>query len=276
MMRKILVAAVVVIETIGLSLVLAADHSLLPQSELQTMRTVAVLPGLERQEIRAQLMPVRYTTLSAEVPARISRMAVKESARFAKGDLLVMLDCSLQEAQLKKAQAEQFAAEQVLAANTQLDTMNSIGKLELELSRAALDKARAEVLSNRTILSKCSINAPFAGRIVEQRVREQQYVQAGEPLFEILDDSQLELEFIVPSRWLAWIKPADTFNVVIYETGKTYPASFTRIGARVDPVSQSVKVAAAINGDYPELMAGMSGIVHLSEALTTHNLQQVQ
>ena len=37
-----------------------------------------------------------------------------------------------------------------------------------------------------------------------------------------------------------------------------------RIGARVDPVSQSVKVAAAIHGKFPELMAGMSGKVLLN------------
>jgi hypothetical protein len=52
--------------------------------------------------------------------------------------------------------------------------------------------------------------------------------------------------------------------VQIDETRKTYPAKFIRIGARVDPVSQSVKVAAAISGRFPELMAGMSGKVLVS------------
>lgn len=51
----------------------------------------------------------------------------------------------------------------------------------------------------------------------------------------------------------------------IDETGKTYPAKFIRIGARVDPVSQSVKVAAAIDGRFPDLMAGMSGRVQVRQ-----------
>ena len=55
------------------------------------------------------------------------------------------------------------------------------------------------------------------------------------------------------------------FEVQIDETRKTYPARFTRIGARVDPVSQSVKVAAAIHGKFPELMAGMSGKVQIAQ-----------
>jgi hypothetical protein len=97
--------------------------------------------------------------------------------------------------------------------------------------------------------------------VAEQKVREQQYVQAGQALLEILDDSVLELEFIVPSRWLAWLTPGTGFQVAIDETGKTYPAKVMRTGARVDPVSQSVKIAAAIDGKFNELIAGMSGRV---------------
>ena len=50
----------------------------------------------------------------------------------------------------------------------------------------------------------------------------------------------------------------------IDETGKTYPAKVQRIGARVDPVSQSIKLTAAIDGRFPDLIAGMSGRVALS------------
>jgi len=74
----------------------------------------------------------------------------------------------------------------------------------------------------------------------------------------------LELEFLVPSRWLAWVKPGYAFQVRIDETGKTYPAKVQRIGARIDPVSQSIKLSAAIDGRFPELIAGMSGRVALS------------
>ena len=40
---------------------------------------------------------------------------------------------------------------------------------------------------------------------------------------------------------------------------KTYPARVTRLGGRVDPVSQSIKVIGEITGDAPDLRAGMSG-----------------
>ncbi|MBF0125395.1 MAG: HlyD family secretion protein, partial [Magnetococcales bacterium] len=100
--------------------------------------------------------------------------------------------------------------------------------------------------------------------VAEQKVREQQYVQPGQPMLDIIDDSVLELEFIVPSRWLVWLKPDLMFQVQIDETAKEYPAKVLRIGAKVDPVSQSVKLVAAISGKFPELMAGMSGKVNIA------------
>ena len=152
----------------------------------------------------------------------------------------------------------------MLQANRRLAELNAIGRVEVDTSEAEAAKNRAEVAAMATTLGKCSIVAPFSGRVAEQKVREQQYAQPGQPLLEIIDDTVLELEFIVPSRWLAWLKPGHAFQVSIDEVGKTFPARVQRIGARVDPVSQSVKLVATIAGHFPELIAGMSGRVTMT------------
>jgi len=189
---------------------------------------------------------------------------VAEGGAFRAGQMLVSFDCSLQQVQLQKAQAELDGAQQTHRTNQRLAELNSVGQLELDLSKAAQGKARAEVGANQAMLAKCDIAAPYAGRVAEQKVREQQYVQPGQALLDILDDSVLELEFLVPSAWLGWLRIGNSFQVEIDETRKSYPAKFIRIGARVDPVSQSVKVAAAIDGRFSELVAGMSGRVKVT------------
>lgn len=219
--------------------------------------------GLEKQEIRAQLSPRRYTTLAAEIGARINRISVREGERFKAGQALIHLDCSLQNAQAQRAKVTLDAASKTLAANQRLAELHSIGKLELDTAESELAKARADLALINTTLSKCSISAPFSGRVAEQKGREQQYAQPGQPILDILDDTVLELEFIIPSRWLAWLKAGARFQVQIDETSKSYPAKITVLGARVDPVSQSIKVAAMIDGSFPELIAGMSGRVLL-------------
>lgn len=221
-------------------------------------------PSLEQREIRAQLAPHRYTTLAAEIGAKINRLPIKEGGAFKARQTLVVFDCSMQQAQLNRARASLSGAETTYKANKRLTELGSVGKVELDVSEAEVMKNRAEVAATSTMLGKCSIAAPFAGRVAEQKVREQQYVQPGQTIMEIIDDSVLEIEFLVPSKWLAWIKPGTKFQVGIDETRKDYPAQVLRIGARVDPVSQSVKLVAAIDGKFPELIAGMSGRVNLT------------
>lgn len=213
------------------------------------------------REIRAQLTPRRFTTLSSEIGARVSHVHVSEGDAFRKGQVLVSFDCSLQEAQLAKSKADLTAADKTWTANKRLAELHSIGQVELDTSQATRNKAAADVDMAGTLLSKCSIAAPYAGRVAEQRVRDQQYVQAGQPLLEILDDSSLQLEFLAPSKWLIWLKRGAKFQVRIDETGKTYPATVVGTGARIDPVSQSIKIKGQMAGRYPELLAGMSGVV---------------
>jgi len=221
----------------------------------------ALAAPAERQDIRAQLLPQRYTTLAAEIGARINRLVVVEGAAFKKGQQLVGFDCSVQQALLRRAKAEQSAAQETHVANQRLAELNSVGQLELALSAAAVTRAGAEVGVQGAVLSKCSIAAPFAGRVAVQHVREQQFVQPGEALLDVIDDSSLQLEFLVPSAWLTGLRSGDAFEVAIDETGRRYPAHIIRFGARVDPVSQSLKVVAVIDGEHPELIAGMSGQV---------------
>jgi RND family efflux transporter MFP subunit len=220
--------------------------------------------ALERQELRAQLMPQRYTTLSAELGAKISRIAVKEGESFKAGQPLVVFDCALQSAQLDKAKAQQMAADNVLEGNRKLAAHNAVGQVELRNSEAELAKARADVAFLQTTLDKCTITAPFDGRAAEQKAREQQFVQPGQAVLDILDDSTLELEFIVPSRWLGWLKTGHRFQAAIDETRRSYPVRLLRVAAKADPVSQSVKCVAVVDGRFPELLAGMSGRVLLS------------
>ncbi|MDQ2079088.1 efflux RND transporter periplasmic adaptor subunit [Xanthobacteraceae bacterium Astr-EGSB] len=210
-------------------------------------------------EIRAQLTARQFTTLSSEIAARIDRIATRVGERFNKGDILVQFDCAIQRAALARARAALLQTEKTYAINARLSQLKSIGQLELEISAAEVQKAKAEVSGAEATASKCTIAAPFAGVTVDQKAREFQYAAPAQPLLEILDDQALEIELIAPSRWLGWLLPGTTFEVHMDETGRTYPARIERLGGRVDPVSQSVKIIGELTGNPQGLMPGMSG-----------------
>lgn len=218
----------------------------------------------EPDAVRAQLTARRHAVISSEISAKISRFCVPEGGSFKEGDLLVAFDAALQRAQLERAEAVLAAAQMTATANQRLLALQSVGQIEAENSLSELRKARAEVTLASTMLSKCEIRAPFSGRISEQRAQEQEFVQPGQVLFEIIDDAVPQIDFIAPSKWLAWLRPGHPLALRVEETGETYAAKIERIGAKVDPVSQSVKIVARFDASQPELMAGMSGTIVLA------------
>lgn len=219
-------------------------------------------------EIRAQLQPVQYTTISSEVPGKIQRIAFREGQAFRKGAVLIELDCALQKAQLRKAHATLDAAERTAVANRRLFELSSVGQIEMENSAAEAEKARAEVAFMATTVSKCTIKAPFDGKVAEQKGREEQFVQPGQPVLDILNNGAMELEFLVPSKWLVWLNVRTRVSIHLDETDHTYPAVVKSIGAKADAVSQSVKITAVIAGDFPELAPGMSGKISIDKPPT--------
>lgn len=209
--------------------------------------------------IRVQLVSRDEVELSSEIAGKIASLPFREGDAFRAGQALASLDCSLYTAQLRKAQAEAEAAQQLLEVDTKLSQLHSVGELEVTQARGKAKAGAAEVAYMQATVRKCTIAAPFAGRVVKRSAAPDQFVEAGKPLLTIVDTGHLELKMIVPSKWLAWMKAGSPLSVHVDEVGKTYDARIARIGARVDPVTQTVNVTAALAGEPPELLPGMSG-----------------
>ncbi|WP_165498379.1 efflux RND transporter periplasmic adaptor subunit [Siculibacillus lacustris] len=215
-------------------------------------------------EVRAQISPRRFTTLSAEIAGKVEEITVKEGDHFSAGQILLRIDCALHQANFDKARATLSGAEKTLEVNRSLRRLRAGGTLETELAAVEVAKAEADVRATSAIVGKCVIVAPYAGRLADLKIREQQFVQAATPLFEIIDDDVFQVEFLAPSRWLTFLAPGAAFEIEVDETGRTYPAHVVRLGARVDPVSQSIRVIGELAGRQPDLIAGMSGKVVLT------------
>ena len=77
----------------------------------------------------------------------------------------------------------------------------------------------------------------------------------------IIKSGDLEIELIVPSKWLVWLREGEKFQFSIEETARSYPAAIKRIATAVDPVSQTVKIFGELSAD-EWVLSGMSGTAH--------------
>jgi membrane fusion protein, multidrug efflux system len=217
--------------------------------------------------VRAQLVARNEVVLSSELSAKIDSVPLREGDAFRVGQTLVSFDCTLFKAQLNKTQSTLEAARQTLAVNQRLAELNSIGKLEVELADARVKENNAEAAYMQATVSKCVIAAPFSGRVVKRLAAAFQFVTPGTPLLAVQDAEELEIRMIVPSKWIARLKPGTRFTVQVDELGKSFPARVVRTGARIDPVSQSMDIVGAIEGRPSTLLPGMSGWAVFTEGL---------
>lgn len=216
-------------------------------------------PSVQGLDLRAHVVAPRKTVLSSEVPGRIERMPLGEADRFEAGDVLFSIDCALRVVQLDKALAQQGLAEQRLASQERLLSLNAIGTLDVAATEAELAIATADAQALQTTLERCTVRAPFAGVIETRHADAHQYINAGQPVLDILDDSNLQIEFFMPSDWLLWLQPDHRLWVHIDDTDRTYALALVRTAVRVDPLSQTIAAVARLLEEHPELRPGMSG-----------------
>lgn len=214
-------------------------------------------------ELRASLVARHQVVLSSEVAARIAELPYRDGEVFEAGSHLVSFDCAAHRARLSRATALRDRARAHAAAAQRLDRSGVNSRLEVETALAEAAAAEAEVTLARLPVERCVVVAPFSGRVVELRVAPHQFVPEGAPLVEVIDHRQLEVEVVAPSTWLVWLTPGHRFVVRIDETGRDHAARIDRVGARIDPVSQTVKVYARLAEDAEDLLPGMSGVARL-------------
>lgn len=232
----------------------------LPVSGISAQKSFA----LEQTELRAQITSTRHATISAEMTGRIDFLKIREGLRVKKNDVLVRFNCVLLEIKKKKAKIQLSVARNMLKGNKRMAELDAIGSVDLENSRLEVDLAKMDMTYLSAILDQCVIKAPYSGTISEQFVYENEFIQTGTPLFEIQDDKEPRLEFIIPSNWLTWLETGYEFKVRIDDTEKTYPVKLLYTGTKIDALSNSAKAVGLITGEHNELLPGMSGNIKIT------------
>ncbi|WP_425056766.1 efflux RND transporter periplasmic adaptor subunit [Pseudomonas abyssi] len=216
-------------------------------------------------QARGVLRARQQATLSSELAGRVLELPFAEGQSFDKGAVLARFDCAAYEAQMRAADAAARAAQQQLAQTERLAALNSVGEFDVAIAQSRRAEAAAQAQVYRVQVSRCTLNAPFAGQVVSREVQPFESVASGAPLLSIVDNSALEIHLLVPSRWISKLQPGTPFSFIPDETGQPLQASVSRLGARIDEGSQTLLLIAELPADSAGLLAGMSGTARFAE-----------
>ena len=160
--------------------------------------TPAVADTLVTKDYVCQIRSINHIELRAQEKGYLQKIYVDEGQHVKKGQLLFKVMPNLYEAEVEKAQAEAEYADIEMKNTKTLVESNVVSPNELAMAKAKYNKAKADLDLMKTHLAFTEIRAPFDGILNSFRVRLGSYVEEGELLTELSDNSKMWVYFNVP------------------------------------------------------------------------------
>ena len=176
------------------ALSLAAD----PSARAQTPPTAAKIDTQplelvppERYHLPSTLEPVRRVTLVAASDGIVRSQDAREGADVRANQEVAQLDKAEATALLKIARAEAKEWKATAEFSRRAFKTGEANARDLAQAEAKLEAAEARVELAQAALDRCTLRAPFAGRLLESFVSDGQYVAKGAVIAELADVSSL-------------------------------------------------------------------------------------
>ena len=201
-----------------------------PHSHVEMTTAIGTVVALQSIAVRVELPgTVRETAL---VPGRVVEA----------GTVLVRLDVSVEEAELKAQQAQAALAEATLARVERAGRNRAASELELDRARADRDVAVAQVARTRAVIDRKTIRAPFRSRVGLADVHIGQYLSEGSLLTTLQSvEEAAHVDFTVSQDVAAGLRPGTLVDIL---PGRT--AQVVAVDAKVDPTTRNARVRARL------------------------------
>jgi multidrug efflux pump subunit AcrA (membrane-fusion protein) len=205
------------------------------------------------------VIEARHTAnIAAPLSERLTSVPYREGTSFGAGAVIAKFDCTAMEAELEALRDAHATLSIKHESQSELHAMGAAGELEVKLAASEMKQAASEARAIEARLKNCELKAPWAGRVVERLRQAHETPSVGEPIYSLVRSGSSELIVIVPSAWSSWLKTGQSFAFTVDETGEEATAKVIRLGATVDPVSQTYEIAARFTGS-TKARPGMSG-----------------
>jgi membrane fusion protein (multidrug efflux system) len=206
----------------------------------------------------ATLAPVQGVTISADADGALVKVLVENGAAVRAGDLLMEIDTSVENAQLRAAEAQLELARLSAKRSTELIGKDTISQSEVDQTTAQLNQAEANVAALKATIGKKTVLAPFDGRIGIRSVNLGQYVSRGQALVPLQNLNSLYANFNIPQRLLPQLSIGQKVGVKVDAfNGTSFEAIITAINSEVDSATRNVSAQATLQNPGEKLRPGM-------------------
>jgi membrane fusion protein (multidrug efflux system) len=190
----------------------------------------------------------RSVTLRNELAGTVRRVNLAPGRIVEAGTVLVALDVSVEQAELRAQEAQAALAETLFERARKLNERRAVSANELDEALAERDVAQAQMARTRAIIERKMIRAPFRARIGISDVHPGQYLNEGTVITSLQGvDDEAYVDFSVAQQVAAALPDGAVVDVLA--SGASSPISGTVVAtdARVDSDTRNATVRARID-----------------------------
>jgi membrane fusion protein (multidrug efflux system) len=197
-------------------------------------------------------------TVATELGGTVTEIGFENGALAKKGDLLIKLDASSEEAQLRSADSDAQLAKADVERSRDLATRKVISKAELDAAEAKAAQKIAGADNMRAMIAKKEIRAPFDGQLGIRQVNIGQMINSGQQVVQIQALDSVYVDFALPQQRMAQLKPGLEVRVTTDAIAeRQFTGKLTAINPAIDTTTRNVTLQAILENKDHALRPGM-------------------
>src|SRR5437667_1117155 len=207
---------------------------------------------------------VQGAVLSTDLAGTVAEVKFESGAVAKKGDVLVRLDVSSEEGQLRTAEADLELARQDLGRTRDLAARKVISKAELDAAESKFKQKEGAVDNMRALVAKKEVRAPFDGQLGIRQVNVGQTINAGQQVVALTALDRVYVDFALPEQYVS--KLTKDFEVRVRADaipGREFKGKLTAFNSMVDAITRNVPLQATLENPDHALRPGMFAKVNV-------------
>ena len=201
---------------------------------------------------------VQGAVVSAELAGVVSEINFENGAEAKKGEVLMKLDASQEEALLRSAEAEAQLAQTDLERSRDLAMKKVVSSAELDSAQSKFRRLNAVVDQVRSSIAKKTLIAPFDGQLGIRQVNVGQMINAGQQVVPLTSLDPVFADFALPQQYLGQLTPGLEVHVTTDAIpGRVFNGKLTAINSMVDSSTRNITLQATLDNSDHALRPGM-------------------
>ncbi len=201
---------------------------------------------------------VQGVEVSNQVAGQVKEIRFDSGATVTQGQVLVLLDDDVDQADLEGLQAAERLAALKLKRNSTLLKDKAVSLGEVDEVTALVDQARAQIKAKQATIDKKVIRAPFAGQLGIRKIDLGEFLKEGSPIVQLQALDPVYVDFALPEREIGRLRLNQPVRVrVAAHPDDSFSGSISAITPGVDKGTRSVQVRARFPNPGTKLRPGM-------------------